>query len=131
MNYPAIRQCPVCGKYRFEVEFEECPICSWMNDVTQEENISNALTGIYPYYKADESTILELPEKVVQIQSTYAYPRIAPVDFSSSFESGTTVTVDMLREAANSYIKITILQSLLFQFRCSLNLFGKRKGMKI
>ena len=38
MNYPAIRQCPVCGKYRFEVEFEECPICSWMNDVTQEEN---------------------------------------------------------------------------------------------
>ena len=26
MNYPAIRQCPVCGKY------------SWMNDVTQEEN---------------------------------------------------------------------------------------------
>lgn len=38
MNYPAVRQCPVCGKYRFEVEFEECPICSWMNDVTQEEN---------------------------------------------------------------------------------------------
>ena len=38
MNYPAIRQCPVCGKYRFEVEFEECPISSWMNDVTQEEN---------------------------------------------------------------------------------------------
>ena len=38
MNYPAIRQCPVCGKYSFEVEFEECPICSWMNDVTQEEN---------------------------------------------------------------------------------------------
>ena len=28
----------MCGKYRFEVEFEECPICSWMNDVTQEEN---------------------------------------------------------------------------------------------
>ena len=76
-----------------------------LKDVTQEENISNALTGIYPYYKADEGTILELPEKVVQIQSTYAYPRIAPVDLSSSFESGTTVTVDMLREAANSYIK--------------------------
>ena len=76
-----------------------------LKDVTQEENISNALTGIYPYYKADESTILELPEKVIQIQSTYAYPRIAPVDLSSSFESGTTVTVDMLREAANKYIK--------------------------
>lgn len=76
-----------------------------LKDVTQEENISNALTGIYPYYKADESTVLELPEKVVQIQSTYAYPRIAPVDLSSSFESGTTVTVDMLRKAANNYIK--------------------------
>ena len=31
-------QCPVCKKYDFIEPFEDCPICSWCNDVVQEEH---------------------------------------------------------------------------------------------
>lgn len=76
-----------------------------LKDINQEENIENTLTGLYPYYKDSDGNLLELPEKIVEIQSSYAYPRIAPMDMSSQFESEAVVTVDMLRDATNKYIK--------------------------
>ena len=38
MDSPAIRVCPVCGKYKFKEPFEDCPICNWENDVVKEEH---------------------------------------------------------------------------------------------
>ena len=29
--------CPVCKKHFFTEEYEECPICNWVNDEIQEE----------------------------------------------------------------------------------------------
>lgn len=71
-------------------------------DLTQEENITNLVTGIYPFYKS-ESGIISLPEKVLQIASEYSYPRIAVVDLSQKFD--TVPTVDQLRSAAEEYIE--------------------------
>lgn len=34
---PAIRPCPVCGKYIFKEPYEDCPVCGWENDVIQEK----------------------------------------------------------------------------------------------
>ncbi|MBQ7958079.1 MAG: hypothetical protein IJ279_08580 [Clostridia bacterium] len=31
--------CPVCKKHSFTEPFEVCPICRWINDVTQEEQL--------------------------------------------------------------------------------------------
>ncbi len=31
-------KCPVCGQYDFVRPFEDCPVCSWCNDVVQEEH---------------------------------------------------------------------------------------------
>ncbi len=76
-----------------------------LKDIKQEENIENALTGIYPYYKNSDGNLMELPEKIITIQSIYAYPRIAPIDLSDQFDSDTIVTVNMLRQAANKYIQ--------------------------
>ncbi len=30
--------CPVCGKYRFDEEFDICPYCHWENDLGQLAN---------------------------------------------------------------------------------------------
>lgn len=72
-------------------------------DLTQEENITNLVTGIYPFYKS-ESGIVSLPEKVLQIVSEYSYPRIAVVDLSQKFDA--VPTVDQLRSAAEEYIEV-------------------------
>lgn len=37
-NNPAVRLCPVCGKYIFQEPFVDCPVCGWLNDVVQEEH---------------------------------------------------------------------------------------------
>ena len=29
--------CPVCNKYLFQYDLEECPICGWVNDDYQED----------------------------------------------------------------------------------------------
>lgn len=69
-------------------------------DLTQEENITDTNTGIYPYY-ADNSGIVELPEKTITAAAGFAYPRISVVDLSKEFES--KPTVEQLREKAQEY----------------------------
>lgn len=70
-------------------------------DLTQEENITDTITGIYPYY-ADDSGIVELPEKTIRTAAGFAYPRISVVDLSKEFES--KPTVEQLREKARTYM---------------------------
>lgn len=72
-----------------------------LTDYEQETNISNLLTGIYPYYSKDD-TLQVLPESVVTVAHGCSYPRIKVVDLSDQFE--TFPTISQLRAAAQSYI---------------------------
>lgn len=73
-------------------------------DLTQEENIENTITGIYPIWKSDEAMV-ELPEKVVHAANADKFPfyRTEVHDFSSDFDA--MPSVDELREMAKLYIQ--------------------------
>ena len=42
-------------------------------DLQQDENISNVVTGIYPYWLNSEGELTELPEKIVNAPGTYGF----------------------------------------------------------
>lgn len=73
-------------------------------DLTQEENIENTITGIYPIWKSDE-TLVELPEKVIHAPNADKFPfyRTEIHDFTSDFDA--MPSVEELREMANLYIQ--------------------------
>ena len=73
-------------------------------DLTQEENIENTITGIYPIWKSDE-TLVELPEKVIHAPNANKFPfyRTEIHDFTSDFDA--MPSVEELREMANLYIQ--------------------------
>lgn len=88
-----------------------------LTDLSQETNIENTVTGIYPYWlsqgnqETDEdgniletTTYVELPEKVVQSSraSNFPFRRSVVKDFTSEFENAPTVTE--LRNYTNQYI---------------------------
>lgn len=77
-----------------------------ITDLKQEENITNTVTGIYPYWKKDD-TYVELTQKVVLSDKAgnYPYPRITVVDCSSEFEE--EPTQDELLKWAQKYVKKT------------------------
>ena len=33
-----MNNCPVCGQYEFEEDFDVCPICEWQHDRVQESD---------------------------------------------------------------------------------------------
>ena len=73
-----------------------------ITDIEQEENISNTVTGVCPFWKSTENKVVTLPEKVVESQyaDRYAYRRTVPVDMSQAFEVEPTVAE--LRAAATA-----------------------------
>ena len=73
-------------------------------DLTQEENIENTVTGIYPIWKSDEA-VVELTEKVIHAPnaSKFPYMRTEVHDFTSDFD--TMPTEEELREMARLYIQ--------------------------
>lgn len=75
-----------------------------MTDLVQEENISNTITGIYPYWADSEGNLVELPEKVLSSENAqnFPYPRTVPMDFSQEFEG--QPSVEELRIKAEKYI---------------------------
>lgn len=107
--------------YGGEFEFDRYTVKLWENrgedngvvlrygknitDLAQEENISNTITGIYPYWANNDGNLVELPEKVISSEkaSNFPYPRTIPIDFSSKFQE--QPTTDELRAAAEAYIK--------------------------
>lgn len=72
-----------------------------LTDLTQEENIQNVVTGVYPYWSSDDDYV-ELPEKIVQAPGTYDFVKIKPLDASSEFDEAPTV--DKLRSYATNYV---------------------------
>lgn len=104
--------------YRGEYEFTRWTVKLWENrgqnngvairygknltDLQQDENISNIATGVYPYWKDSESSIVELPEKIVNAPGTYSFQKIIPLDLSQEFEE--QPTEEQLRERAEKYV---------------------------
>lgn len=77
-------------------------------DINQEENISNTVTGVVPFWKStDGATIVTLPEKVVNSQYASAYPfkRTVVLDCSQDFEEAPTQ--NELRTHAQAYVNQT------------------------
>ncbi len=75
-----------------------------ITDLTQNENIETTITGVCPYYKGKDGTVVTLPEKAVWAANAenFPYKRTAVIDFSSEWEEAPTVA--QLRARANKYI---------------------------
>ena len=69
----------------------------------QDENCGDVYTGIYPYWKGKDGTIVLLSEKVVPSEGTYDHIKIKPVDLSKYFDA--EPTQEQLREKAKNYIR--------------------------
>lgn len=79
-----------------------------LTDLKQEENISVTYTGIYPYAVDMNGVLTVLSEKILHAEGNFGFERIKEVDLSSEFQSeeegATTITEDMLRDAALRYM---------------------------
>lgn len=76
-----------------------------ITDIKQEENISNTITGIVPYWTdAEGGDIVTLTEKVIHSSNAgnFSSYLTTPIDFSSDFEEKPTET--QLRTHAQAYI---------------------------
>lgn len=73
-----------------------------LTDLQQDENISNVVTGIYPYWLSSDGDLVELPGKIVNAPGTYNFTKISVVDFSSDFEEAPTE--EQLQNKAEEYI---------------------------
>lgn len=76
-----------------------------ITDLDQEENISNTVTGVCPYWIDTEGrNIVTLPEKVVESQyaDNFPFKRTIPYDCSQAFQ--TAPTEGQLRTHAQAYL---------------------------
>lgn len=71
-----------------------------LTDISQDENISNLVTGIVGYWTNSDGTVVEGP--VVNAPGTYNFSRVIPVDFSSDFED--QPTSQQLQQISQEYI---------------------------
>lgn len=74
-----------------------------LTDIEQEENCSSVYTGVYPYWYAENSEMVSLPEGIVEAEGTYNYTRILTLDLSDRWTE--QPSEETLREAAENYIK--------------------------
>lgn len=80
-------------------------------DLTQEESISNVVTGIVPYWRGtvdDVDTMVMIPESKIDSEyaNKYPYNRTVPYDFSSQFRE--CPSADELKKAAEAYVKANL-----------------------
>lgn len=76
-----------------------------ITDIKQEEEISNTITGIVPYWMDnDGNNLVTLPEKAVYAPNASAYPQklTVPMDFSADYENQPTEA--QLRTHAQAYV---------------------------
>lgn len=76
-------------------------------DLTQERNIADTYTGIYPFWAGTvdgQDVVVTLPEKILHSDnaSSYPYSMTVPLDLSMEFEEQPTAT--QLRNRAQTYI---------------------------
>lgn len=78
-----------------------------ITDLQQEENITNTITGVYPFWQDSDGNYVELTQKVVLSANAgnFPYSRVAVVDCSQEFEE--QPTQQQLLSWANDYISRT------------------------
>lgn len=104
-----------------EYEFDKFDVKLWTNrgadhgvtlrygknitELVRDSDITNAYTGIVPYWANGESPSVTLPEKVVwsEHRNAFTYDLVKDVDFSSSWEDAPTVA--QLRTRAQTYVE--------------------------
>lgn len=75
-----------------------------LTSLKQEENCQNIATGIYPYWKNQETgAVVQLSEKIVNAPGEYDFTQVRTVDFSSYFQE--QPTEEQLRSVTERYIK--------------------------
>lgn len=76
-----------------------------LTDLKQEESIADTYTGICPYWKGSDDTVVMLPEGVVESEAAdkYPYKRTKVVDFSTEWTE--KPTEEELRTVAQKYIE--------------------------
>lgn len=77
-----------------------------LTDIKADKSIADVYTSIYPYALDEDGEYYELPEKVIELQSSsnYGAPRMLPLDLSNKFDSETMITATLLRQYANEFI---------------------------
>lgn len=75
-----------------------------LTDIDQEVSCENVYTGVYPFWADTELTeIVELPEKVVNVEGNFDFTRTMVLDLSAEFVE--KPTEEQIRSKTNSYIK--------------------------
>lgn len=77
-----------------------------ITDLSQEENITNTITGIYPYWQKNDEYV-ELDQKTVLAENAgnFPYPRIVVIDCTNEFEEKPSQAA--LLSWAKNYVKKT------------------------
>ena len=76
-----------------------------ITELVRDSDITNAYTGIVPYWYSEEAGFVRLPEGVVwsEHRDAFAYEIVKPVDFSSGWENPPTAA--QLRARAEEYVE--------------------------
>ena len=72
-----------------------------MTSYEQDQNCSNVYTAVYPFW-TNGTTTVTLPEHTIDVEGTFDYTRILPLDLSQSFQEQPTEA--QLRSRAQKYI---------------------------
>lgn len=71
-----------------------------LTDLTQDSNCTNCYTGVVPYWKDNETTVMAPP---VYAEGDFGYTKLMPLDLSSDFEERPTEAE--LQAAGAAYVK--------------------------
>ncbi len=71
-----------------------------LTDLTQDSNCANCYTGVVPYWKDNETTVMAPP---VYAEGDFGYTKLMPLDLSSDFEEQPTEAE--LQAAGAAYVK--------------------------
>ena len=81
-----------------------------LTSLKQEANCNNVYTGVRPFWykepdeeNPDDGGLVDLPEKIIEVQGTFEYTKILPLDLTDQFDEKPTVSE--LRTAANEFIE--------------------------
>lgn len=72
-------------------------------DIKQEENCANVYTAVMPFWADTEGNYIALDEKIIEVEGTFDFVKVMPLDLSGEFEN--QPTKEELKTRARSYIK--------------------------
>lgn len=73
-----------------------------LTDLEQDRNISNVVTGIYPYWTDTDGDLVVCEPAIINAPGTYDFTRVIPVDFSADFDEAPTP--EQLKARAETYV---------------------------